>query len=198
MRKGSLIVSALFLLGSISTAQESKSHKTFPTKEEIELVVSQAERAFEQYKQSVEFEADLPAAQKDKSALDKDKQIVELSGELIDGLRKKPDVFYGLGGLLLLTTLDDASRNAALCGTSGMSDIGSELLKPKPDTSLGYRILAITQKCNDVSAHLYTVSESVNALLVASVEAQQELNEQTTAVLTRCGAALKNALPKKQ
>lgn len=182
-----------FVIKSVCCAQETKPEKTFPTKEEIDLVVTQAERAFEQYKQSVDSEAGLPSAMKDNSGVEKDKQIVETAGQLISGLRKNPDVFYGLGGLLLLTTLDDASRNAALCGTSGMGDIGSELLQPKPNATLGYRLLSITQKCNDVSAHLYTVSESVSALLVRTVEAQSELNAKVMDTLNVCSAAMKNA-----
>ena len=199
MRTTYFFVSVLLVVSSVCVAKDESNprNKTFPTDEEIRLVVSQAERAFEQYKQSVEFEAELPAAKKDKSGLEKDRQIVEGSAELIDGLKKKPEVFNGLGGLLLLTTLDDASRNAALCVSSGMGDIGHELLQSKPDTSLGYRLLSVTQKCNDASVYLYTVSESVNALLVRTIEAQQELNEQAMETLNKCKAIVDEAAQKK-
>jgi hypothetical protein len=183
-------VVAFMLMGTAAFGQSS-DHKEFPTTEEINLVVTQAERVFAEYKQSVEFETELPAAQKNPSSLENDKQVVKMSAQLIEGLKKRPEVFNGLGGLLLLTTLDDASRNAALCGSSGMSDMGSEILKPHPDTSLGYQILSITEKCNDVSSHIYTVSESVNALLVRTVEAQQELNGKMMDTLTKCAAAMK-------
>src|SRR5215469_18216950 len=114
MRTGSVmsvIVCALFLSVTCMAEEGSSLHKTFPTKEEIELVVTQAERVFDQYRQSIEVETELPSAKKEKSALEKDRQIAELSKELIDALKKKPESFNGLMGLLLLTTLDDASRN---------------------------------------------------------------------------------------
>jgi hypothetical protein len=180
-----------------SFAQQQKSKEPdFPTTEEIQLVITQAERAFVQYNQSVEMEATLPTAKKDKSALEKDRQVFEMSEKLLDGLKKRPEAFYGLAGLLLLTTLDDASRNAALCANTGMADVAHEALS-KVDTSSAYRILAITQQCSDVSLHLYTVSESVNALYVRTVEAQGDLNQQMMETLDKCSAAMKNAVPKK-
>ncbi|SRR6266498_2121861 len=188
MKRAAIALVAFLLIGT--AFGQTNDHKEFPTTEEITLVVTQAERVFAEYGQSVEFEASLPSAQRNPSSLENDKQVVKLSAEIIGGLKKKPGIFNGLGGLLLLTTLDDASRNAALCASSGMSDIGSEILKPHPDTSLGYRILSITEKCNDVSTHIYTVSESVNALVVRTVEAQQELNGQMMDTLTKCAAAM--------
>jgi hypothetical protein len=186
-----------FLLLSLSSfAQQNTKEPDFPTTEEIELVVTQAERAFEQYKLSVDAEATLPSVQKDKSALEKDRQVVGMSGKLIDGLKKKSDAFNGLGGLLLLTTLDDASRNAALCASGGMTDMTQEALSRLDAASL-YRILAIAKTCSDVSLHLYTVSESVNALFVTFIEAQDTLSQQAVVALQGCSAILKDSAPKK-
>jgi hypothetical protein len=161
------------------SAQQTKPEQEvdFPRTEEIQLVVTQAERAFEQYKQSVNAEANLPAAKQDESALNKDREVVEMSGKLIAGLKSKPQAFHGLGGLLLLSTLDDASRNAALCANAGMGELTQRLLS-KFDTNSAYHTLTIIQTCSDVSLHLYTVSESVHALLVREMEAQQNLNQQ--------------------
>lgn len=185
---------ALVVFSSLLSAQESLKPKDFPTKEEIKLVVAQAERALTEYKQAVELEASLPAANKDKASLDNDKQLIELYPKLLDGLTASPSKFNSLGGLLLLTTLDDAARNAALCSSSGMGDIGQELLSNR-DTAAVYRMMAISQKCIDVSTHLYTVSESVNALFVRAIEAQEELNQQAMDTITKCAAALQK--PKK-
>jgi len=197
MPKATLML-CVFCLSSVSFAQQQKAKEPdFPTNEEIQLVVTQAERAFEQYKQAVTVEATLPSAKKDKSGLEKDQQVVEMSAKLLNALRKKPEAFNGLGGLLLLTTLDDASRNAALCANTGMGDMTQEILS-KLDTNTAYQILAVAQKCSDVSLHLYAVSESVNALFVRTVEAQENLNQQANEVLSQCTAALRNAVPKKR
>jgi hypothetical protein len=187
----------VFVLSVLSFAQlQDKQKAGFPSNEEIQLVLTQAERAFDQYKLSVAAESELPSSKKDPSALEKDRQLVEMYPKLIDPLKKNPSAFNGLGGLLLLTTLDDASRNAALCASSGMTDVSLEAIS-KMDSTVAYRILAVTKSCIDVSSHLYTVSESVNALFVRYMEAQEDLGQQALEALNRCGAALKSAAPKK-
>lgn len=181
------VVLCLLFLTSSCIAQEHDEPR-FPTKEEIQLVVTQAERAFDQFKSSVATEAELPTSNKDGSGVKKDQELIAMSVKVIDVLKAKPEAFNGLFGLFLLTTLDDASRNAALCVTSGIGDL-AEMLS-KQDVASGYRIAGITQKCTDVSAHLYTVSESVNELLVRNMQAQQSLNEKVVDGLTKCTAAL--------
>jgi len=99
--------------------------------------------------------------------------------------------------LLLLSTLDDASRNAALCANEGMIRIAQGLLL-KPDVTATYRIMTIAQSCADTSAHLYTVSESVHALFVRSIEAQQVLNDQAMDMLNKCTEIIKNKAPQKR
>jgi hypothetical protein len=121
-----------------------------------------------------------------------------MSAKLLDALKKKPEAFNGLGGLLLLTTLDDASRNAALCASTGTLDITHEILSKVKNTNSAYRILAVAQKCIDVSLHLYTVSESVNALLVRTMEAQENLGQKAVETLDKCTAALRSAPKQRQ
>jgi hypothetical protein len=185
----------VFVLSATACVAQTES-KTFPTTGEIQLVVTQAERAFDQYKTSVDREAELPSAKKDSSAVEKDREIIEMASKVIVGLKKKPEVFYSLGGLLLLTTLDDASRNAALCSGTGMSDVGDILVSNSGaanSVATGYRILATTQQCMDVSAQLYTVSESVSALLGRAMEAQNELNDKAMDTLNKCKEVMKAA-----
>jgi hypothetical protein len=174
---------------SLCIAQQQESGPAFPTKEEIQLVVTQAERAFDQYKASVVSEADLPTAKQDKSGVEKDQQIIEMSARIINLLKQQPERFNGVFGLFLLTTLDDASRNAALCSGSGTLDIAKSLMD-KPDVNAANRMLAISGKCTDVSSYLYTVSESVNALLVRNMDAQASLNEEAMKTINECRATL--------
>lgn len=190
------VVFCLLFLTSFCIAQEQKDEPKFPTNEEIQLVLTQAERAFDQYKASVISEAELPTAKQDKSSLEKDQEVVRLSAKLLDALKKRPETFNGLGGLLLLTTLDDASRNAALCANAGTLDIAKNILD-KPDVNAANRMLAIAGKCTDVSSHLYTVSESVNALLVRNMDAQANLNEEAMKTIDECRATLDSVRKKK-
>lgn len=110
-------------------------------------------------------------------------------------LKENPERFHGLGGLLLLSTLDDASRNAALCSSSGSAEIAKGLIDHS-DIKDAYRIMTIMQTCSDVSAHLYTVSESVHALMVRELEAQQDMNNRAMQLANKCADIVKN-LPKK-
>jgi hypothetical protein len=196
MKKQLSILFFVCVTAVISAGQEQqRSEPQLPTNEEIKLVVEQSETAFALYKQSVEREAELPSMKQDKTALEKDQNIVKLAQQITDGLKRNPGVFNGVGGLFLLTTLDDASRNAALCSGSGESDAVGAVVKEGKDSA--YRIMAIAQNCISISAHLYAVSESVNALYVRYVEAQANLNGEATATINQCATALQKATGKK-
>ena len=187
---GRMIVSALFLSVATCTAQTQAS-ADFPTTDEIQLVVTQAERSFAEYKTTVDQEADVPSAKNDSSGVEKDRELLAMAKKVIDGLKKKPDVFNSLGGLLLLTTLDDASRNAALCSSSGIGDVGELLASNTVNVARGYQILSIAQTCVSVSTQLYTVSESVSALLGRSMKAQNALNDKALETVNKCKAIIK-------
>ncbi len=66
----------------------------------------------------------------------------------------------------------------------------------KPDASTAYRILNISNSCINASTQLYTVSESVEALLEREVKAQQNLTEQAMKLANECTAAMKRMTPK--
>jgi hypothetical protein len=173
----------------------TKSRRSIPTTEEITLVLTQAERAFEQYKNSVVMEQSLESSKRDPESLKKDQEVVEMSHKLIVALKEHTDKFHGLGGMLLLSTLDDASRNAALCSSSGSAEIAKGLIDHF-DLKDAYRIMTVMQNCSDVSQHLYTVSESVHALMVRELEAQEDLNNKAMEMVTKCTELMKNK-PKK-
>jgi hypothetical protein len=165
----------------------SNNVQNFPRKEEIELVVSQSDRAFESYKQSLALEELLDSTKQKSFGIEQDKNVLKMARQLIAGLSKNPDAFHGVGGLLLLSILDDASRNAALCSASGFSEMANV-----KDVSAGYQLIAVVQSCTAVSQQLYTVSESVQALLIREMESQAVLNEQAIEALNNCSAAAQN------
>ncbi|MGC2794524.1 MAG: hypothetical protein WA899_21075, partial [Candidatus Sulfotelmatobacter sp.] len=73
----------LLAVSSVAQQQETKDEPEFPKTEEIQLVVTQAERALEQYKQSVTMEAELPSARRDQSAVKKDQEVFDETAKLI-------------------------------------------------------------------------------------------------------------------
>src|SRR5450755_4552418 len=116
-------VSSLLSITASAQERDKMEEAAFPSKQEINLVVTQAERALDQYKRSVDLEETLPSEKAAGNSLSTDRGVVEMTAKLISDLKKNPDSFHGLGGLLLLSALDDTSRNAALCASSAMSDL---------------------------------------------------------------------------
>ncbi len=116
----SILAACLLLSGEVGGQQQKAREPEFPTTEEIKLVVTQSERSIEEYRQSVVLEAELVSTKEDPSGVRKDQRVIESATRLIAALKKNPEGFHGLGGLLLLSLLDDASRNAALCSSAGM------------------------------------------------------------------------------
>ena len=63
----------LLFLTTCAMAQQGKVRiPEFPSTDEIQLAVTQSERVFEQYKQSVTMEAELPSFKRDPAAIQKD------------------------------------------------------------------------------------------------------------------------------
>jgi hypothetical protein len=179
------------LLASVRcVAQQQKESPKFPTSEEIQLVVTQSERVFQQYKQSVTMEGELPTAKRDPSSVEKDREVYDTATKLIAVLKEKPQSFHGLGGLLLLTYLDDASRNAALCSGTSYDDSYQALIA-KSDINSAKDWLQIGLSCVNISGYMYTVSESVQALLVRDMKAQEAQNERALETIKQCVATMK-------
>lgn len=184
-----LLLILLLMVTSAFTQQTAKAQ--FPTTDEINLVVSQSERAFELYGNSVPMERALESSKRDAASIKKDEELVEMSQKLVASLKTNPNGFHGLGGFLLLSSLDDASRNAALCSSAGSAEIAKSLID-HADPEGAYQVMTVIQNCSDVSAHLYSVSESVNALVVRDLEAQQDLNNKAMEMLTKCTGLMKD------
>jgi hypothetical protein len=180
------------LLVSVGCAAQQQKKKIieFPNKEEIQLVVTQSERVLEQYKQSVAMEAELPTAKREPSGVEKDRGVYDAAAKLIADLKIHPESFHGVGGLLLLSSLDDASRNAALCSGTAYGDT-MEAVMSQSDINSAKDWIHIGLSCVEVSGYLCTVSESVHALLVREMEAQQLLNQRAMETMNKCTAAMK-------
>jgi hypothetical protein len=190
MSKPAMLLCLLFLAVCCFAQQQKEKTLEFPSTEEINLVVTQSERVFEQYKQAVTIEADLPSSKRNPSVIEKDSDVYSGAAKLIATLKAHPQSFHGLGGLLLLSSLDDASRNSAVCSGSAYSDAMDALVSAS-DAKSAKEWLQVGLSCIGVSGYLYTVSESVHALLVREMEAQQLLNQRAEETVNSCTAALK-------
>jgi hypothetical protein len=184
-----------FAIGCVAQQQIEKTPE-FSRVEEIQLVVTQSERVFEQYNQAVKMEGQLPSSKNNASMIEKDQAVYDMGREVVAGLKVNPEVFHGVGGLLLLSSLDDASRNAALCsGTAYGDSMNAVMTKSDFDSAKDWIQVGLT--CVNVSASLYTVSESVHALLFRDMQAQQALNQRGEEAVNECTSLLKKCASKK-
>jgi hypothetical protein len=155
-----VIASLSALLPVICAAQ---SETTLPTNDEIELVLTQTERAVQQYKPLLDREETLLGqVQGSKDAADKDREVVRSLEIAVKAFRRNPQAFNSPMGFAFFEWIDDASRNALLTSGAASTEATRKLLDGKvPEAE---SLIHFSQACTDVSTLTYTVSENAGAL----------------------------------
>src|SRR6266446_6633032 len=179
----------LFVLGSCCVRSQAQDRDVnFPTDEEIKLVLTQADRAIQEYKPLLDMEAKM-YGKKGEAAVAKDREVVSGIEMAIRSFGKNPQAFNGPLGFSFFEWLDDADRNALLC-VSGASNeaIGHILAGDKEKAELA---MSLSQSCLAVSTLLYTVSENAGALYTRYVQNEEKLAEQGAEVTKKCMEILK-------
>src|ERR1700677_3368920 len=115
----SLLLGVIFLFSLWPCSAQEKA--TFPTDDEIRLLVTQADRAMKQYRPLIDMEED-QLGTNGAEAVAKDRQVVQAIAGAIDILKEKPQGFNSPAGFVLFEWLDDATRNALLCSQTAVSD----------------------------------------------------------------------------
>jgi len=169
----SLLLGVIFLFSLWPCSAQEKA--TFPTDDEIRLLVTQADRAMKQYRPLIDMEED-QLGTNGAEAVAKDRQVVQAIAGAIDILKEKPQGFNSPAGFVLFEWLDDATRNAMLCSQTAVSDasmlaIAGKLAGTEP-------LMELSKSCMDVSNLIYTVSENAGALYERYVTAEQDLAQQ--------------------
>lgn len=161
---------------------------TFPTNEEINMLMTQANRAMEQYRLIVtEEDAFLGSAASEGTA--QDKQVIASWDVMSKGFKAKPQAFNSTLGFEFVLTLDDAARNAVLSSNQAATSVSTRMLDGK--ISDAQSLLQFAQSCTDTSTLLYTVSENASALYQKFLDAEQEAASQAAELLTQCTNILK-------
>jgi len=164
----------------------SQTNKTFPTEEEIALVVTQTERALSDYKTSVSLAAKL-ADQADDIA--NDKRVIEGLTVMIKAMREHPQRFNSPVGFEFVLLLDDASRNAALCNADAIQKGMRVTLAG--NSAAGQSYLQLAQACTGTSNLLYNVSENAGALYQRYVNGEESLAIDAVNTMEKCVEKLK-------
>jgi hypothetical protein len=179
----------LLLCTGVANPQQKKEEeeRKFPAIDQIQLLLTQSERAFDTYEQVTELETQ--AGGKIAQAVPKDREVLTTTRDLLARLKKSPDGFNGPAGFLLVGYLDDASRNMAVCmGQAGMES-GFQVIAG--NVSEGQRHLHLVQACMDASMLLYTVSETAFNMYSEFLLVQDGMTKRAMSTLEGCVNLLK-------
>jgi hypothetical protein len=167
---------------------QGKGDLNFPRDDEIRLVLTQADRAIDQYKPLLDQEQQV-LGNEGAEAVAKDREVVQGIELAIKGFGKNPQAFNGPLGFSFFEWLDDASRNAVLCATNAANKAFKSVLDGDKDNAISE--LHLSQNCTDASTLLYTVSENAGALYTRYVENEQKLAAEGARVAQKCAEILK-------
>lgn len=152
-----------------SLAQDPEA--SFPTDEEIKLVLTQADRAVKEYKPLLDIEEKM-YGKKGEDAVAKDLQVVEGIEIAIKAFEKNPQAFNGPLGFTFFEWLDDADRNALLCASGAATEATVSILAG--DKGKAEMEINLSQNCTAAATLFYTVSENAGALYTRFVQNEQK------------------------
>ncbi len=168
-------------------AQDSKP---FPTDDEVTLLVTQADRAIQQYKRVLAEEKRLmgktPAA---VAAVDE--ELFLTWNMVYAALKAQPQKFNGLPGYAVLLRLNYAGKNALLCASQALS--ASTVFIMGDNTDKANDLVGLSQSCMNVATLLYTISENAAALFEKYILAEEALAKRGFDLAQRCAEALKKS-----
>ena len=173
---------------SFVAVANAQTDKTFPAADEINLVVTQVERAVQRYKPLIDQEE----VRMGKSATDAVAHHREVENALdmaVKAFKGEPQGFNGPLGFAFFEWLDDADRNALLCGSGASTQAALQMMAG--NTGNAASLLHLAQSCTDVSALIYTVSENAGALYQRYVETEEQLAVHGAEVADKCIDILK-------
>jgi hypothetical protein len=181
-----LIPIAVMLLMSLPASGQT-TKPDVPTDEEINLLVGQVDRAMSQYQQVVEQEISLLGNTDDSAS---DMKLLKFWRTAKPALSKNPQEFNSFAGFDFVTTVDDASRNAALISNAAATEVLKEVTggKVTPQTD---SLVTLMQNANAAGTLLFTVSENALALYRKFLHWQGDTLNESVVALTNCATALK-------
>jgi hypothetical protein len=178
----------LFLLTSC-TLTRAQDKANFPTSDEINLMLTQADRAVQQYKPLIDAHERL-LGKKAQEAATKDRELVQSLEIAIKAFRKNPQGFNGPLGFAFFEWIDDADRNALLCASGATNDATVYLIDGKVDQAS--ELIHLAQSCSDAATLIYTVSENTGALYTRYVGGEEKLAQEGAKVAQECTNVLKS------
>ena len=178
----------LLVLVSSLTVVCRGQETNFPTDDEINLLLTQTERALVQYKPLLDQEESL-FGEKGKGAVAKDREVVKGLETAIKAFRKNPQAFNSALGFSFFEWIDDADRNILLCASGASTEAVTLMLDGK--TAKARSLAELSQSCMDTSSLMYTVGENAGALYTRFVAGEEALAKQAYDMAQKCTDILK-------
>src|SRR5271157_364477 len=181
-----LVFGMIALMSTATVAQKQTPTPTYPTNSQIQLLITQAERAFANYEAAVQLEAtEFGAA----AGAAQDHEVTVAAKDLLARLKKEPQNFNSPFGFVLVIDLDDASRDMAVCMSQGANSAMG--LASEGHYHDATRKMTVSRTCLDSSQLLYTVSESATQLYEDYLLANAVLQNQAVEALQKCSNVMK-------
>ncbi len=168
----------------------AQTAKTFPTDDEINLVLTQTERAIQQYKPLIDQE-ELQLGKTYTVAVATDRQLVNALETAVKAFKGRPQAFNGPLGFAFFQWLDDADRNALLCASGASTQAALQMMAGSKDRAES--MVHLAHSCSDASTLIYTVSETAGSLYLRYVEAEEQLAVQGAEAAEKCIDILKKS-----
>jgi len=175
----------------------AQTEKTFPTDEEITLLLTQTERAVQQYKPLIDEEDALMGKEAAEAAdgMARARALIAALETTLKALKTKPQAFNGLSGFAFFEWLDDGSRNALECSAAASGLTTSAVIDGNKNKAMS--LMNLAQACANASTLMYTVSENAGALYQKYVEAEDDLLGKTYQAFGACTEQMKKSQPQK-
>ena len=171
---------------SVANAQDKPS---FPTNDEVNLMLTQAERAVQQYKPLID-EHERLLGKKAQGAAEKDREVVRALEMAIKAFRKNPQGFNSPLGFSFFEWIDDADRNALLCASGAATEATTYQLDG--NAAKATDLVQLARSCSDAATLIYTVSENAGALYTRYVGGEEKLALDGAEVAQKCTSVLKS------
>ena len=188
------LVVMLLLSTGVANSQQQKEERTFPAKDQVQLLLTQSERAFDAYEQVLKLETQVGGDL--ARTVTKDRGSLTAARALLARLKERPEGFNGPVGFLLVGNLDDGTRDMSVC--MGQAGVQSGIQALAGNASEGQRYVGLAQACGDASTLLYTVSETAFNMYSQFLLAQDEMTTKAASSLERCVNILKENQQQRQ
>ena len=184
-----LIVACLLVTFGGRPVAKAQTDKTFPTNDEVTLVITQTQRALSDYEASVAVEEKLGGKDADVS---NDKRVIHGLTVMAKAMTEQPQKFNTAAGFEFVLLLDDASRNAALCNADAIQKGIKVTMEGNMAAAQNY--LQLAQSCTAASNLLYMVAENAGALYQRYVSGEEKLAIDAVSTMNKCVEQLKGCV----